>query len=56
MAFDALNRPLTVKFPNCEQVTTTYDHEGLRSLIAGRRIITPVGRWVDPRLLKLGCR
>jgi YD repeat-containing protein len=34
-AFDALNRPLTVKYPDNETVTTTYDHEGAETLTAG---------------------
>jgi YD repeat-containing protein len=34
-SFDALNRPLTVKYPDNETVTATYDHEGLNTLTAG---------------------
>jgi hypothetical protein len=49
------DRPLTVKYPDNELVTTTCDHEGLQTLTACRRI-TPVGRWVDPRSSESGCR
>ncbi len=34
-SFDALNRPLTVKYPDNEIVTYTYDHEGEETLKAG---------------------
>ncbi len=35
LAFDALNRPLRVRYPNNEIVVMIYDHEGENNLIAG---------------------
>ncbi len=34
-SFDALHRPLTIKYPTNEIVTLTYDHEGEQTLQAG---------------------
>jgi RHS repeat-associated protein len=35
ISFDALHRPLTIRYPNNENVSITYDHEGENTLAAG---------------------